>query len=241
MIIQKFVLYINNLLYQKVFFYSFIDTVKNICNKTLTFKFKRKRLLLSEKNKKTKVIGYARASHNEFEYLEEQIKHLKKEGCSLVFSEFVSLDEEIKPQLNKAINFLSNGDELLITQLDRAFKNKKECLITIDKLINNNIKLRTLTGFFAANESTNTNSSIFKFLYELDNLKDRSLSERKKEQILRRKLSGNNLGGRPKISPLKESLVIRLRNEGYSYRSIRSQTGIALSTIRRVILEGELK
>ena len=51
---------------------------------------------------------------------------------------------------------------------------------------------------------------------------------------------GNNLGGRPKISPLKESLVIRLRNEGYSYRSIRSQTGIALSTIRRVILEGEL-
>ena len=76
-------------------------------------------------------------------------------------------------------------------------------------------------------------------IYELDNLEDKSLSERKKEQLLRRKLSGNNLGGRPKISPLKESLVIRLRNEGYSNRSIRSQTGIALSTIRRVILEGE--
>ena len=75
---------------------------------------------------------------------------------------------------------------------------------------------------------------------ELDNLEDKSLGERKKEQLLRRKLSGNNLGGRPKISPLKESLVIRLRNEGYSYRSIRTQTGIALSTIRRVILEGEL-
>ena len=49
----------------------------------------------------------------------------------------------------------------------------------------------------------------------------------------------NNLGGRPKISPLKESLVIRLRNEGCSYRSIRTQTGIALSTIRRIILDGE--
>ena len=150
-----------------MFFLLFIDTVKNICNKTLTFKFKRKRLLLSEKN-------------------------------------------------------------------------KKECLITINKLINNDIQLRTLTGFFTANESSNANSSIFKILYELDNLEDKSLGERKKEQLLRRKLSGNNLGGRPKISPLKESLVIRLRNEGYSYRSIRSQTGIALSTIRRVILEGEL-
>ena len=206
----------------------------------MNFKFKRKRLLLSEKNKKSKAIGYARATNNELEYLEEQIQNLKEEGCSVVFSEFVSLDEEIKPQLNNAINCLSKGDELIITQLDRAFKNKKECLVTINKLINKNIKLRTLTGFFAVNNSSKTNSSIFKILYELDNLEDKSLGERKKEQLLRRKLSGNNLGGRPKISPLKESLVIRLRNEGYSYRSIRSQTGIALSTIRRVILEGEL-
>jgi DNA invertase Pin-like site-specific DNA recombinase len=206
----------------------------------LTFKFKRKRLLISEKNKNFKAIGYARATHNEFEYLEEQIKNLKKNGCSVVFSEFISLDEEIKPQLNKAINCLSKGDELIITQLDRAFKNKKECLVTINKLINKNIKLRTLTGFFTENISSGTNISIFKILYELDNLEDNSLGERKKEQLLRRKLSGNNLGGRPKISPLKESLVLRLRNEGYSYRSIRSQTGIALSTIRRVILEGEI-
>ena len=223
-----------------MFFYLFIDTVKNICNKTLTFKFKRKRILLSEKNKNSKAIGYARATNDEYEYLEEQIKFLKEEGCSLVFSELISLDEEIKPQLNKAMKCLSRGDQFIITQLDRAFKNKKECLRTINKLINKDVKLRTLTGFFAANESSNESSSIFKILYELDNLEDKSLSERKKEQLLRRKLSGNNLGGRPKISPLKESLVIRLRNEGYSYRSIRSQTGIALSTIRRVILEGEL-
>ena len=207
----------------------------------MNFKFKRKRLLLSEKIKHSKAIGYARATNNEYEYLEEQIRILKEEGCSLVFSEFISLDEAIKAQLNKAINSLSKGDQLIITQLDRAFKNKKECLMTINKLINKNIKLRTLTGFFAANESSKANSSIFKILYELENLEEKTLGERKKEQLLRRKLSGNNLGGRPKISPLKESLVIRLRNEGYSYRSIRSQTGIALSTIRRIIIEGELK
>ena len=223
-----------------MFFYLFIDTVKNICNKTLTFKFKRKRILLSEKNKNSKAIGYARATNDEYEYLEEQIKFLKEEGCSLVFSELISLDEEIKPQLNKALNYLSRGDQFIITQLDRAFKNKKECLRTINKLINKDIKLRTLTGFFTVNESTKENSSIFKILYELDNLEDKSLGERKREKLLSRKLSGNNLGGRPKISPLKESLVIRLRNEGCSYRSIRSQKGIALSTIRRVILEVEL-
>ncbi len=224
-----------------MFFCIFIDTVKNICKKTLTFKFERKRLLLSEKNKQSKAVGYARATHNEFEYLNEQIKHLKEEGCSVIFSELVSLDEEIKPQLNKAINILSKGDSFIITQLDRAFKNKKECLVTINKLINMDIKFRTLNGFFAANDSSKISSSIFKILYELDNLDAKSFGERKKEELLRRKLSGNNLGGRPKISALKESLVIRLRSEGYSYRSIRAQTGIALSTIRRVIIEGEIK
>ena len=142
-----------------MFFYLFFDTVKNICNKTLTFKFKRKRILLSEKNKNSKAIGYARATHNEFENLEEQIKKLKEEGCSLVFSEFISLDAEFKPQLNKAINYLTKGDQLIVTQLDRAFRNKKECLMTINKLINNDIKLRTLTGFFATNESLKENSN----------------------------------------------------------------------------------
>ena len=58
-----------------MFFYKFIDTVKNICNKTLTFKFKRKRILLSEKNKSSKAIGYARASHNEFDYSIKNLNH----------------------------------------------------------------------------------------------------------------------------------------------------------------------
>ena len=148
-----------------MFFLIFIDTVKNICNKTLTFKFKRKRILLSEKNKNSKAIGYARATNDEYEYLEEQIKILKEEGCSLIFSELISLDEEIKPQLNKAINCLSKGDQLIITQLDRAFKNKKECLRTINKLINKDIKLRTITGFFAADETSKAHSSIFEIFF----------------------------------------------------------------------------
>ena len=204
----------------------------------MTFHFKRKRLLLSDQTKKRKSIGYARAIENEFNYLEQQIESLKKEGCNLIFSEFISLEVEIKPQLNKALSCLSKGDELIVTQLDRAFLNKKDCLITINKLMENDVTLRTISGFLADNYSSKINSSIFNILYELDNLEDKYLLERKKENVIRRKLSGNNSGGRPKISPLKESLVLRLRNEGFSYRSIRTQTGISLSTIRRIILDG---
>ena len=101
----------------------------------MTFKFKRKRFLLSEKNKKCKSIGYARAIDSEFDYLKEQIKCLKNEGCSLIFSEIISIDEEIKPELRKALNYLSKGDELVVTKLDRAFSNRNECIKTIHKLL----------------------------------------------------------------------------------------------------------
>lgn len=222
-----------------MFFLLIFDTVKNISIKTLTYKFKRKRFLLSEKNKNSKSIGYARAINSESYYLEEQIKILKNEGCSLIFSEILSLDQEIKPEFKKALNSLSKGDELVLTKLDRAFSNKSECIRLINKLFNNDVRLRTLSGFFTVNNSSDISASVFKILFELENLDTESLSERKKELSIKRSLTGNNLGGRPKISPLKESLVIRLREEGYSYRSIRTQTGIALSTIRRIILDGE--
>ena len=222
-----------------MFFFTVFDTVKNIAIRTLAFKFKRKRFLLSEKNKNCKSIGYARAMNSEFDYLDEQIKSLKDEGCSLIFSEILSLDEEIKPELKKAINYLSEGDELILTKLDRAFSNRNECIKTINKLLNNDIRLRTLSGFLSPNNSCEISSSVFNILYELDKLDHESLIERKKALLLQRRLHGNNLGGRPKISPLKESLVMRLRNEGCSYRSIRTQTGIALSTIRRIILDRE--
>ena len=215
------------------------DTVKNIRIKTLSFKFKRKRFLLSEKNKKCKSIGYARAIDSEYDYLKEQVKILKNEGCSLIFSEIISLEEKIKPEFKKALNYLSKGDELIVTKLDRAFSSRSECVKTITKLVNNDIRLRTLSGFLSPKNTSEISYLIFKILYELDNLESEYIGERKKELVINRRLNGNNLGGRPKISPLKESLVIRLRAEGCSYRSIRTQTGIALSTIRRIILDGE--
>ena len=221
-----------------MFFFKVFDTLNIICIKTLTFKFKRKRFLFSQKNKKGKSIGYARAFDSEFDYLKEQIKSLENEGCSLIFSEIISLDEEIKPEFKKALNYLSKGDELILTKLDRAFSNRNECIKTIIKLLKNENSLRTLSGFLSEYKSSEMSYSIFKILYELDNLDHECLGERKKELILQRRLNSNNLGGRPKISPLRESLVMRLRNEGCSYRSIRTQTGIALSTIRRIILDG---
>ena len=69
---------------------------------------------------------------------------------------------------------------------------------------------------------------------------ERSLiQERSRESVEHRRRTGGNLGGRPKTTGKKESLVLRLRQEGESYRSIKEQTGLALATITRIVKEAE--
>lgn len=200
--------------------------------------FTRKRLL-SEKKSNRKVIGYARAVNGETDYLNQQICRLNNFGCHSIFSEVISLNEVERPQLKNAFEALSKGDIFIIDKFDRAFNSKKECIRTLNKLLNNGIQVKTLTNSSYSVDNYELISLIYIILGELDNLEQDILREKKREMVINRKIIGENLGGRPKISHLKESLVLRLRNEGYSYRTIRSQTGVALSTIRRIILDSE--
>jgi len=202
-------------------------------------KFIRKKLL-SEKKSNKKLIGYARSIDNEIDYLNKQIYDLSKSGCDKIFSEIISASSEIKPELHNAFNELSPGDILILDKLDRAFYSKKDCIRGLNILLKNGIDLKILSSKFSSSETYEPFPCILKILLELENLENDISDEKKRELLKNRKITGLNLGGRPKISKIKETLVLRLRSEGYSYRTIRSQTGVALSTIRRIILDSEV-
>ena len=201
-------------------------------------KFIRKKLL-SEKKSDKKLIGYARAIDNEIDYLNKQIYDLHNAGCNSIFSEIISASVEKKPELQNAFNSLSQGDILIVDKLDRAFNSKNDCLNGLNILLQKGIDLKILSSNFSSSERYDPFILTLKVLLELENLEKDISDEKKKETLKNRKVIGLNLGGRPKISKIKETLVLRLRNEGYSYRTIRSQTGVALSTIRRIILDSE--
>ena len=201
-------------------------------------KFIRKKLL-SEKKSDKKLIGYARAIDNEIDYLNKQIYDLNNFGCNSIFSEIISVSAEKKPELQNAFNALSPGDILIVDKLDRAFYSKNDCLNGLNILLQKGIDLKILSSNFSSSERYEPFMLIIKILLELENLEKDISDEKKREMLKNRKVIGLNLGGRPKISKIKETLVLRLRNEGYSYRTIRSQTGVALSTIRRIILDSE--
>src|SRR3954451_24212355 len=73
-------------------------------------------------------IGYARVSSIDQD-LEGQLERLKAEGCGVIRSEKVSgASRDGRPELETIIQFLREGDELLVTRLDRLRRDVRDVL-----------------------------------------------------------------------------------------------------------------
>ena len=202
-------------------------------------KFKRKNLLFSERAS-CKSIGYAREGSEDQISIASQVEELKNSGCDVIFVETVNSSSKNRPKLNEALGTLQEGDEICFTKLDRGFNNQRQCLKTINDLLKKGLHVRTTDGLINTRSFGKLAPMAFGLLSGLSEIEHNMVIERIQESIKSRRESGGNLGGRPKTNNEKEGLVLCLRNEGCSYRSIRKQTGLALSTIRRIIVEQDV-
>ena len=202
-------------------------------------KFQREKPLFRDRPQ-YKSIGYARQSTNKQISIGAQIEELKKAGCLIVFQETVSSANKERPQFEAALEMLEEGDEIVFTKLDRGFRNQRQCINTLHELQEKGIHVKTTDGMIDTRALGKFARIVIGLLSGLGEVERQMVIERTQESINHRKETGGNLGGRPKTNNEKEALVLRLRNEGCSYRSIRKQTGLALSTIRRIIVEQDV-
>ena len=185
-------------------------------------------------------VGYARCSTTH-QSTDAQVASLKEAGCVVVFEETISskVKEKDRPQLQAALNALVAGDELVVSKLDRLGRTQVEVVNRLHQLQEQGIHVRTLDGLVNTKGLGKFAPVLIGLLSGLAEVERSLIQERTKESIAHRRATGGHLGGRPKTNEAKERLVLRLRDEGSSYRSIREQTGLALSTIRRIISEQE--
>ena len=190
---------------------------------------------------KTQSIGYARTGITG-QRKELQLLALKEFGCSEIFHESISITtiQKTRPQLQEALKTLERGDELVVLSLDCLAGTADEFLSLIKNLHVHGIFLRTIDGEINTRSLREESFALIGILSCLAEVEESRAQEKKLESFQIRKLEGGKLGGRPRTNPIKEALVLRLRNEGCSYRSIRAQTGLSLSTIRRIIMEKEV-
>ena len=131
------------------------------------------------------------------------------------------------------------GDELVITALSRLGRTQREVINRLHDLQEKGIHVRTLDGLVNTKAMGKMAAVLIGLLTGLNEVEREMTRDRVMESIQHRKATGGSIGCRPKTNQAKERLVLRLRDEGCSYRSIREQTGLALSTIRRIIAEQE--
>lgn len=72
-------------------------------------------------------IGYARVSTKE-QNLDSQIDVLKAYGCERIFSEKVSGRKYKRTELDNCLDYMRDGDTLVITKLDRLGRTTKQLI-----------------------------------------------------------------------------------------------------------------
>ena len=186
-------------------------------------------------------IGYARCSTTH-QSTDSQVEELKAAGCEEVFFEKVSSTTTIdkRHQLRACLAVLRKGDLLCVAKLDRLGRSQVEVINRLNDLHKAGIHVKTLDGLIDTHALGKMAPLVVGLLTGLSEVERSLIQERSRESVEHRRKTGGNLGGRPKTSSKKESLVLRLRDEGESYRSIRDQTGLSLATITRIIKEQEV-
>ena len=186
-------------------------------------------------------IGYARVS-TAHQNTDSQVEELKDAGCEEVFYEKVSSTAtlEKRHQLRACLSVLRPGDLLVVSKLDRLGRSQVEVINRLNDLQQQGIGCQTLDGLINTHALGKLAPLVIGLLTGLSEVERSLIQERSRESVEHRRKTGGNLGGRPKTTPKKEALVLRLRRENESYRSIREQTGLAMGTITRILKAQEV-
>ena len=187
-----------------------------------------------------KVIGYSRKSTSK-QSNADGVEALRQAGCEIVFEEIVSTRkaEKDRPELMKCLASLRKGDTLKLTSLSRLGRTQREVINRLHELQAEGVNVITLDGLINTEALGKFAPVLIGLLTGLNEVERELTQERTIQSVEYRRKTGGNLGGRPKTSVKKEKLVLRLREEGETLRSIQEQTGVAVKTIRRIIADNE--
>jgi DNA invertase Pin-like site-specific DNA recombinase len=90
------------------------------------------------------LVGYARVSTLD-QKPTLQIDALKAAGCTRIFIEKASGAQRERPELSAALDYIRQGDTLVVWKLDRLARSMRQLIETVEDLQSRGIELRSLT------------------------------------------------------------------------------------------------
>lgn len=184
------------------------------------------------------IIGYARTSTvDQIAGFGAQIGRLGEAGCEKLFQEQVSSVGK-RGQLEAAIEFVREGDVLVVTKLDRLARSVADLMATIQKLDNKAVGLRILD--LGMDTHTPTGKLMLTVLGGIAQFEREMMLERQREGIAKGKAAGRYRGRKP-IARESQAEVLRLAALGLTKANIAQKLGLGEATVYRVLAASKAK
>lgn len=177
-------------------------------------------------------IGYARTSTlDQQASFEAQIRDLEQAGAEKVFREQISSVGQ-RTQLDAALDYIRDGDTLLVTRLDRLARSVEHLVQITGTIARKGASLHILqmdldTGTPTGKLMVNLLGSIAQFEREL-------MLERQREGIARAKAEGKYQGRVP-TARRQANKVVELRGQGIKPEEIGHRLGISRASVFRIL------
>ncbi len=177
-------------------------------------------------------IGYARVSTIDQDF-EIQQQRLKSEGCVIIRAEKVSgASRDGRTELATIIEFLREGDELMVTRLDRLGRDTRDVLNIIHECEERGAVVTVLDPHISTKGEMG--HMVLTVLGMVAQMERRFIRERQREGILRAKAAGIYKGGKARLD---RDLIHRLHQEGRGPSAIAKAVDCSRMQVYRILCE----
>lgn len=179
-------------------------------------------------------VGYARTSTIEqIAGLEAQVRELQAAGCVKIFQEHASAARRLD-ELEKALNYVREGDEFIITKVDRISRSVSD-FIKIQRLLEEKQVELNILGLGLDSKSP-IGKMLITMLAGFAEMERDIMLERQKEGIAKAKAAGKFSGRKPLPQAIKDT-VIKYFETNAPRTWIAEKVGIAETSVYRIIKE----
>lgn len=180
------------------------------------------------------IVGYARTSTvDQIAGIEAQERDLEAAGCEKIFREQVSsVDVVNRDQLALALDFLREGDTLVVTKLDRLARSVAHMHSILQKITEKGAALKILN--MGIDTNTPTGKLMLNVLGGVAEFEREIMLERQREGIAKAKAEGKYKGRAP-TAQRKADQVTDLHKQGVGPTEIANRLGISRASVYNVL------
>lgn len=180
-------------------------------------------------------VGFARVSTKEQD-LEIQLSKLNEFGCEKIFSgkqsgASVKNDEKLK----ELIEFIREGDEVIVTRLDRLGRSLKSILDAIEKIHNKGAYLNIIDGSLNTSNDNPFSNAMINLCGVFAQLERDLIKTRTAEGREEAKAKGKHLGRMPALSYKQTNELYKARLSGDSISALARKYNVSRATVHRSI------